>query len=382
MNLRIAASFTTGLLCLLLFWNCGSLKIKRFNQANSNANWPVYGGTPARLHHTANQLAPPLDNLWIHKTSSAVNRALLAVDGILFAPTLDGKIDAVDIREGEKIGRIESEEGYEVTCAYGDTSLFMATAYGAQTLARYDLKSGEYVWKTDAGHIETEPVVTEEGLYIAALYNHVDKYRTDNGERIWRFKTDGQIRSSPAVGEDVLVVGCDKGTVYAIHTKTGNLKWRFETGANIAATPVLWQNLVLVGSTDSLFYALDLKQGDMRWLFKADSPLYQPAAADGEHVVFGAGSGTFYCLTVEDGREKWRFRANSVISTAPVISGNIVYFGSLDKHYYGLHLTNGEQLWSYETEGRIRTSPVVWGPYLFGASEDRHLYAFSNPDRK
>jgi len=379
----MAATYTTGLLCLFLFfWNCGSLKIKNFDHTTSTADWPLYGGAPTRIHHTSNNVAPPLDNLWVYKASSAINRSLLVVNGILFAPTLDGKIDAIDIYKGEKIGRVESEEGYEVTCAYADSSLYMAAAYGAQTLAKYDLKNGDYVWKVNAGHIETEPVVTEDGVYVAALYNHVDKYRPDSGERIWRFKADGQIRSSPAIGENVLVVGCDKGMVYAVSNKTGNLQWKFETGASIAATPILWQNFVLVGSTDSLFYALDLAQGDMVWLFKADSPLYQSAATDGEHVVFGAGSGMLYCLTLKDGREKWRFHANSVISTAPVIAGNMVYFGSLDKHYYGVRMNDGEQLWSYETEGRIRTSPVVWGAYLFGASEDRHLYAFSNPERK
>lgn len=367
---------------LVLLFSCSSLTVIKHDLPIPSGNhpWPVFGGDLQRTNYRQKPLSQSLQNSWIYKASSAIGPTLVAVDGIVYLASLDGRVDAVDIKTGEQIGRLQTQDDLAATCAYVDGKLVLGARYGEETLSLYNLSSGEYLWSVNAGDIASEPLVTEREIYIAALYNHIDKFNLKTGEKIWSFATEDQHRSSPALSDGILVVGCDNGTIYALNSKTGSLKWKVKTNASVFATPVIEDEKVYIGSADSIFYALDLYNGSVIWKFQGSVPFYQTAATDGENVVFGASDGQFYCLDAERGDKKWSFFAESVISTAPVISGDVVFFGSLDQKYYCLSLEDGSELWSFKTEGRIRTSPIVWGKYLLGASEDRYLYAFASSD--
>lgn len=359
-------------------WSCGSLKLKHVDlTVPAEENWNLYGGRPNRVNYRNKNLSPPLEHRWTYKATSAVGKALTVANGVLYFGTMDGRIDAVAIETGEKLGRLKIERRYEATCAFFQDHLVLALRYGDETLVLYDLSRGEQIWQVNAGDIASEPLVTSDGIYVSALYNHIDKYAFETGEKIWTFKTEDQHRSSPAISGKTLVVGCDDGTIYALDSESGELKWKVSAGASVFATPIIEAETVFVGSADSVFYALDLLDGKILWQFKAERPIYEAAATDGERVVFGSSGGQLYCLDFETGSKIWGFKAQSVISTAPLILNNVVFFGSLDKNYYSLDLENGNKVWSFETKGRIRTSLVVWGNFILGASEDRFLYAFS-----
>ncbi len=378
---RAARFLPTLFALLMLSWACRHKSLGlRQEGSPGEPNWSIYGGEPRRINYRESTVSPPFKHLWTFKATSAIGPTLVAVDGLVCFATLDGRLNVLNIATGEKVMKVKSEDGYAATCAYYGGSLIVASRYGEKTLGRYDLESRKYIWKIDAGDIESEPLVTDGSIYVSALYNHVDKYDFETGRKRWSFKADDQLRSSPALSNGTVVVGCDNGMVYALDSAEGLLNWNFETGASVFATPIIWRDRVYVGSADSVFYALNIHTGALVWRFYAGRPLYQTAATNGEVVLFGASDGTFYCLDALDGSERWRFHAESVISTAPLISGELVYFGSLDKHYYCLRLEGGEEVWKFETKGRVRTSPVVWGKYLLGASEDRFVYAFAHSD--
>jgi len=383
LRFKVISKIKTFFLLLLLvnlFWSCRSVKIKNIQTVSTEENWTLYGGDPSRVNYRAATLAPPLEHVWTYKATSAPGKTLTVANGLIYFVTLDGRLDIVKIETGEKFGRLKTAGHFEATCAFYQNNLIIASRYGDKTLAAYDLEEGKYLWKINAGDIASEPLFTSEGVFVSALYNHIDKYNWESGERIWTFKSGGQHRSSPALSQNTLVVGCDDGTIYALNAEKGTLKWKVATGASVFATPIIQSENIFVGSSDSIFYSLNLENGEIVWEFQADRPIYEAAATDGEHVVFGASDGQFYCLDFESGEELWSFKAESVVSTAPLISGDVVFFGSLDRHYYCLDLRNGNKLWSFETKGRIRTSPVLWGKYIIGASENRFLYAFSPPD--
>ena len=375
MNLKI---LPIVLLLPALNFSCkSSFKPVAISNNSSTTNWILSGGSPNRNNFRNRTLAPPLKNIWIYKSTSAIGPSLITADGVVYVTTLDGRLDAVDITSGKKIARTKTTEQHEATCVYDRGHLIIASRYGDKTLGNYDLKTGRYLWKIDASDIATEPLIKNDAVYIAALYRHIDKYDLKTGAKIWTFKTEDQHRSSPAISGNSLVVGCDNGILYALNAKTGTLKWKHKTAASIFATPIISDGSVYVGSSDSTFYSLVLLDGSVNWTFKTDSPIYQTAASNSTVVVFGGSDGQFYCLDAQTGDLQWKFTAQSVVSTAPLISGEVVYFGSLDRKYYCLNLHDGKELWSFTTFGRIRTSPILWGNYILGASEDRYLYAFA-----
>lgn len=368
---------------MFLFYSCRSaVLLKSFPIAKNDElrGWTQFGGDPQRTSFRERSPQPPFENIWIYKASSAIGPTLLATDSLLFFTTLDGKYEVLNIGTGQRLVRNKCSDAYEATCALNKNKLILASRYGDETLALLDLKSGRYQWRINAGDIASEPLMTENAIYIAALYKHIDKYDFETGEKIWTFKTEGHHRSSPALYKDWLVTGCDNGAVYALSAKTGQLHWRFDARASLFATPVISQETVFIGSLDSSFYALDLHSGDVLWSFLAHGPIFQSAASNGETVVFGASNGILYCLEAKTGQKRWHYQTAGAISTAPLVSDQIVYFGSLDRRYYGLDLKNGELLWRFETKGRVRTTPIIWGNYFFGASEDRYVFAFIQRD--
>ncbi|MFQ5648954.1 MAG: PQQ-binding-like beta-propeller repeat protein [bacterium] len=353
---------------------------EKFTRNAVGQNWTLFGGDSARLNYRDRALRPPLRLKWTYKATSAVGSSLVVANGVAYVPTLDGRLDVVSIATGERLGRVKLRDNLEATCTYFEDQLYIAYRYGEATLAKYDLITGKTEWEVDAGDIASEPLATDEGIYVAALYRHIDKYDPATGEKLWSYESKDQHRSSPALSHNTLVVGCDNGTIYALSPKSGKLRWKAETGASVFATPVIDNETVFVGSLDSVFYALNLHDGSLLWSFRAEAPLFQAAGTDGVHVVFGATDGHFYCMNNKTGELRWAFRAQSVVSTAPLISGEVVYFGALDQKYYCLNLEDGRELWNFTTRGRIRTSPVAWGEYLLGASEDKYLYAFTSPE--
>ena len=340
-------------------------------------NWTTYAGGPTRTSFRDDPIKPPLYNIWTYKATSAIGPTLIAVDGVVYFTTLDGRLDALDIATGDRRGRTKLPDNIEGTCTYADGYLFIALRFGDKTLRKYDVAKGDFVWRIDAGDIASEPLVTHDAIYVSALYRHIDRYDPLTGDKVWSYATKDQHRSSPALAGKTLVVGCDNGSVYALNADSGELKWKANAAGAVFATPVISEGKVFLGSVDSVFYALDIKTGVVDWQFKTQSPIYQTAAANGERVLVGGSDGHLYCFQVTTGEMLWTFDAASGVSTPALILGDVIYFGTLGKQYIGLDLETGEDLWHFSTRGRVRTAPVVWGDYILGASEDKFVYAFS-----
>jgi len=367
---------TLFILVLALLINCAKIKIKPEMLSHQQfPNWTMYGFDAGRTNYYDRDVLSPPQLVWRYKASSAVGRSILAVDGILFFNTLDGRLYALDIQTGNKIGHKKID--VDATCAYIDTCLMIAVRYGDDTLFKYDLNRAKYEWKIDAGDIASEPLLLDNEIIISALYQHLDKYDLSDGSRIWQFKTDAQIRSSPAFHDSVIVFGCDNGFVYGINHVTGELLWKFKTNASVQATPAIKDSLVYIGSSDTYFYALHLRTGKLVWKHKTDGQIFNGAALNQAIVAFGSTDEKIYCLNRFNGKKIWTVRAKSVISTPPLICNNWLFFGSLDHHFYGVDLESGKIVWKFKAKGRVKSSLILWGNYLIGASENNNVYAFS-----
>lgn len=364
------------LLIIALSFNCAKIKIRPETfDAHFFSNWEMYAGSPARTNFYPGDISFPIKLQWQYNASSAIGKTLLVVDGILYFNTMDGRLYALDIKTGKKIGHRKIT--VDATCTYHDTSLFIALRYGDNTLFKYNLKRGKNDWKIDAGDIASEPLIVDDQIVITALYKHIDLYNSTDGTRIWQTKTNDQIRSTPAYSEGKIVFGCDDGYIYVVEKITGAILWKFKTDASIQATPVIKDTIIYIGSSDKKFYAINLKNGGLIWNFKAGGQIFHPAAVNDRVVIFGSADSYIYCLDRMSGKKVWSFEAKSVISTSPLICKSKVFFGALDYHYYAVDLKTGDEIWKFKAKGRVKTAPVIWGNYLIGASENNHVYAFS-----
>jgi len=369
------------LIIIVLFVHCAKIKLnpEEFEKTPTQ-NWTMYGGSPARTNFSPADISFPLELAWIYNASSAIGKSLIAKDGIVYFTTMDGRLYALDIETGEKIGH--KKINVDATCAFQDGSLLIALRYGDDTLFKYNLKRAKYDWKIDAGDIASEPLLLDNAIAITALYKHIDLYNASDGSKIWQTKTDDQIHSSPACHLGTIVFGCDDGLVYGVDQSYGEILWKYKTQASVQATPAIKDSIVYIGSSDKNFYAINLKTGKLIWSFETGGQILQSPAINDQAVIFGSTDSHLYCLDRFSGQKIWAFEAESVVSMSPLICKNSVFFGSLDHHYYALNLKTGKEVWKYKTKGRVKTAPVIWGKYLIGASENNHVYAFSISEKK
>jgi len=367
------------LVVIILFINCARIKINsEVFEKISIPNWKMYGGNPARTNFYPGTISLPLKLTWKYDASSAIGKTIIVIDSLVYFTTMDGRLYALDIKTGEKIGH--KKINVHAACAYQDNSIVIAYRYGDNTLFKYNLKRAKYDWKIDAGDITSEPLLLENSIVITALYNHVDLYNATDGSRIWQIKIEDQIRSSPAFHQGIIVFGCDDGLLYAVDKLYGEILWKYKTNASVEATPAIKDTIVYIGSSDKNFYAINIKTGKLIWSFKTGGQIFHSPAVNDSVVTLGTTDSQLYCLDRFSGKKIWSFEAKSVISTSPLISNNKVFFGSLDHHYYAVDLTSGKEIWKFKTKGRVKTAPVIWGNYLIGASENNHVYAFSTAE--
>ena len=373
------AIITNFFIIYALLFSCAKIKINfDATEKLGSPNWEMYSGNPARTNVYPGDLSLPLNLKWKYNASSAIGKTNLVIDGIVYFATMDGRLYALNIETGKRIGHRKTN--VDATNAYQDKSILIALRYGDDTLFKYNLERAKNDWEIDAGDIASEPLVLNNEIIITALYKHIDLYSLSDGSRIWQTKTGDQIRSSPAFQNGIIVFGCDDGFVYAVDKISGKIRWKFKTNANVQATPAIKDTIVYIGSNDNNFYAIDFKTGNLNWSYNAEGQILHGSAVKDSMVIFGSTDSQLYCLDRLSGKKIWSFEAEGVISTSPLICNNKVFFGSLDRHYYAVDLKTGEEIWKYKTRGRVKTAPVIWGNYLVGASENNNVYIFSTAE--
>ncbi|MBN1155508.1 PQQ-binding-like beta-propeller repeat protein [candidate division KSB1 bacterium] len=365
------------LFLIILLCTCSKLKTFTIEPGISDIpGWPMSGGNPQRTNFYPGSFRLPLELVWAEKLNAAIGRTIIVVDSVIYFGTLNGELNAYAIADGEHLNSRKFR--YPPTPMNINGHLIVALRYGGNTLYHIDLSHGTVQWSVNAGDIDSEPLLTSQGIVIASLYNHVDLYTADRRVKLWTFKTEDQIHSSPTLADSDIIFGSDDGYIYSIDLLEGELNWKFRTDASVQSTAsysaVL--NRVFIGSSDRNLYALNAADGSIVWHHASSGQLLNGIATDDLHVVFGSTDSRVYCLDAETGDINWQFAAESVISTNPLIADDKVIFGSLDRNLYVLNLADGSMLWNKELKGRIRTSPVVWGDYLICASEDSHIYVF------
>lgn len=331
---------------------------------------------PARTSQRETELNLPMVEAARYKLSSAAAQNLFVHNGILFAPTLDGKLFTINLETGRILTKKKMPGGHAGTLALQKQDMILALRYGKETLFRYNLAEGNKVWEIDAGDIASEPLIADSCVYVNAIYQHVDAYRLSDGSRRWQFRTEGQLHGSPALTEDYLLAATDKGRVYALEVNTGKTVWEADVAQPILSTPVIAHGQVYLGTARDLLLAFDLRTGAEKWRVKTEGRIFHAPAVSDSLVIFGASDGNVRALHARDGAQVWAFRAASGIGASPLVAGRKVFFGSLDRSIYCVDAGNGAELWQWHLEGRVRTGPIMWKDRLIVASEDRYLYVF------
>ncbi len=373
---RVTTPLGVLLTSFVIFTACNRFVAPLPETQNANGDWLMAGANPGRTSHLEKEPGLPLAEISRLKLSSAASQNLFVHNGILFVPTLDGKLFTVDLAKKRVLSKKKMPGGHAGTLALKNNGMVLAMRYGKETLFHYNLAQRDKLWEIDAGDIASEPLLADSCVYVSAMYEHVDAYLLSDGSRRWQFRTTGQLHGSPALAEGILIAATDRGKVYALASNDGKLIWEADLGQPILSTPAIVRGQVFLGTAGDLIAAFELRTGAEIWRFKTEGRVFNAPAVNDSLVIFGASDGFVRALYRRNGTLAWNFRAASGIGTAPLIAGNKIFFGSLDKNIYCVDSSAGALLWQWNLEGRVRTNPLVWKDRLIVASEDRYLYMF------
>jgi polyvinyl alcohol dehydrogenase (cytochrome) len=353
----------------------------------STTDWPMFRGDQSRDGH------PPGATLtrdrlkhyrlkWSHTLNGAVDGTPVVVNGLVYAASFGGRLDA------------------------------------------YHLDDGAQVWSVDRlGAISGTPAISGRTLVVGTLAGHVLALDTTNGKKLWDWPAPGSrpaIWSSPAIHRRTVIVGVaspygdtplQAGRIVALDLATGALRWNFCVRGSCAAGSGVWSSAAIdsaghgfigAGNPDDAMVSFDIGSGQRLWTrsITADqrrdldvgaTPLIFQIGTR-EVVAVGSNGGMFALMDVGDGKVIW---ARQLVSgsalhgliASPAYDGKTLYVASASPptEMFALDPLTGATRWHHGLGKPIYSAPAVGnGVVVFGIGDQAGgkggVYALSTED--
>ncbi len=353
----------------------------------STADWPMFRGDLSRdgnapgatltrdqvKHHKLK---------WSHTLNGAVDGTPVVVNGLVYAASFGGRLDA------------------------------------------FHLDDGAQVWSDDGlGAISGTPAISGHTLVVGTLTGHVLALDATNGKKLWDWAAPGSrpaIWSSPAIHRRTVIVGVaspygdtplQAGRIVALDLATGAVRWNLCLRGNCAPGSGVWSSAAIdnaghgfvgVGNPDDAVVSFDVGSGQRLWTQSitpdqrrdldvgATPVVFQIGAR--EVVAVGSDGGVFALLNVGDGKVIW---ARQLVSgsavhgliASPAYDGKALYVASASPptDVFALDPLTGATKWHRGLGKPIYSAPAVGnGVVVFGAGDQAGgkggVYALSTDD--
>ena len=172
------------------------------------------------------------DVVWHEDLGGAVpGSAVLSEDGMLYAGSLDSRLEKFDPATGNHESVVEAENW-----------VWSAPSLDGDTLYFGDVDGNLYAFNTSTGSLNWNPV-----------------------------KPDGPITASPLVRDEHILLATESGSIFAVD-RDGKVLWSEQVGGKIYTTPIAVGDLTIVAPLETEFYlaALDAN-GRQAWTFAPEN---------------------------------------------------------------------------------------------------------------
>ena len=224
----------------------------------------------------------------------------------------------------------------------------------------------------------SEPLVTEDYVYVGDLANNFHKIDIETGEGQWTFsESNGFFVGKAAEGDDVIYAPSDDGNLYAID-ENGNMIWSFKTGHYLWSQPLVTEDAIFLGSMDHFMYGITT-DGEELWSYEMEgavvaSPLL---SEDGNTMFAGSIGNDFVALDVSTGEQRWSFQAADSIWGTPALANGLLYLADVGGNLYALDPATGETSFQTEFEGSSVGGVTVIDEAIVLATEQGVIKAFN-----
>ena len=228
----------------------------------------------------------------------------------------------------------------------------MASEHG--NVLALDVETGTVEWENDLGRcVESSPAVSDQIVYVSLMdpapcrrharraAGFVVALDASSGEEIWRTEA-GLVESAPLVAGGRVFVGSWDGSVYALDAGTGQEIWSSSTGERIRGGVAVRQGTVFVGSFDESLYAYSARDGEFLWSTPATGNFFSTPVAVRGQVLAGTTGNVLYSFDAETGDQQWTLSTGGVVYGSPAIWQETAYATAFDGNVYAVDLASGD----------------------------------------
>jgi eukaryotic-like serine/threonine-protein kinase len=360
------------------------------------------------------------DVKWTFHTSAAIVASPAIADGVVFIPSMDGHLYAIDQETSKEKWNFKSSMPIASSPAVAGGLIYFVSSGGA--LDAIDVATGKVKWflpteyerKFEARNLHgypspaqtmpdpwdmftSSPAVANGKVFFGSGDGSVYAADAQTGVLQWKFRTQDVVHASPAVVGNTVYVGSWDSYLYAIDAETGQQKWAFKTGEDSAihnqvgfqSSPTVVDAVVYVGCRDAHVYAIDAVTGHEKWDYPTSKSwvIGTPAVRNGIVYVGTSDSSRFMALDAKTGRLRFNFDAKSYMFSSPALAGDLAYVGDHNGRLYAINIKTGKLAWQFQTDAAKKdpfkilnaegtlNQQSLYAP-VFGDFEDMYLAMF------
>lgn len=242
---------------------------------------------------------------------------------------------------------------------------------------------GEVKWRKKLiGSIRTQPLLSEDTVYLVADNDTLTALAKDDGRILWTYDKEPveEITIAGHAGllleDGRLYAAFTDGAVASINPADGRLHWEVETSVDVElrpgnvpqfldvdTTPVMLGGTLYVASFTSGLYALQAANGSVEWRdpeFRGVTGL----ATAGRMLVISSARRGVSLLDLRTREVRWEKAPERGAPTAPVVTGTgTVVYGETRGSLLALSLSDGREVARAEGGAGFSATPSVSGRF-------------------
>ncbi|MFZ1289516.1 MAG: PQQ-binding-like beta-propeller repeat protein [Melioribacteraceae bacterium] len=360
----------------------GCAKAIHISKLNENAEIiSQFGNSPQRNFYFDKNIEISKTAIWDKSTyGSFAASPFTAYDSILFVSDLGGRIAALNILSGKKLGEIKYKGGIEQTPIIDKSKIIFVINVEKEnysSLIVYDLLTGKEFreLKLD-GKIANELIFQNEKIYILTDFGKLYKI-SNTGMEEWEIDLKEKFYSDPAADEENLFACSISGNLYSINLNDGNINYKIKISEGVQSGITVNNYSLFLGDENGNIFSIDKNSGKINWEFKTKFKIKNMPAIDLNSVYVGNLNGDLYSINLNDGKQNWKFESKGLINTTPLIFDNIIIQPNMNMDIDILDKSNGKLVDKIMFEGRCRTSPFYYRNKIFFGIDKDDVFCFS-----
>ena len=234
------------------------------------------------------------------------------------------------------------------------------------------------IWEFTQNHVINNILVSSGNTLIAGCMNGlVLNFKLENGEEIWRFKTDesniGPISNEYQMKIVFSGVQARATSTWCLDIQNGNTLWKKSNNGH-SYIPKIFDGY-LYNCIGNDIYCLNLTDGLQVWT-EHESTTYMFNPKIFKNFILASGHGVLNFYDLQTGKLKIRIETGVQSLIRETISDdNNIYFGDAKGFFYSYEILKTEATlnWKIATEGSIQTVPAIIDKNIFVLNDSSKL---------